>query len=512
MKKAGSWVGWGLLFWTLVLACPPLRAQDSSPIEELNRIRRSAGLAPLVEVKSLNLAALGQAMYLSQGGRKDHRQEPGEPGFTGETPGRRALASGWDSSLVAENFSLGQANWQASLSDLMAAIYHRMAFLDPQWDRVGWAKAGEGESASYVYLLGNARAAALCLVGEDDLDLLVQCSPAKTVGQEQRPPAPDRILWPANGVAVPPAFFEETPDPLPDRGYSGYPVSVAFNPAVYPEPPRLLALELWIPGEKQPLELLRILSAKSDPQHRLDRYSFVAFPAERLPWGAEVEVRLRFEAQGKQQESRWSFVVQQPKHPLVTLQGQGEWLNLPPGQPFSLFLPPTPDQPTFGDLEWEGPEGTKAHLEWEDPNTFSLLLEGPDCSQVQFSVLEQPRFQVQLSSGPGNKTELFPVPPRCYPAEALGKPVFWLRPKIVVPGGVAFLLQRQDEAALPPELSWSFDPLVEVEVRRLSEGLLSLVLYGPVGKEVTLRLGTEEEVKLQLSGHPEPFDFLVPAQ
>jgi len=222
-------------------------------------------------------------------------------------------------------------------------------------------------------------------------------------------------------------------------------------------------------------------------------------------------VRLRFEAEGKKQESRWNFMIQEPKHPLVTLQGQGEWLALPSGQPFSLYLPPRQGQPTFGDLEWEGPEGTKAQLEWEDPNSFSLLLEGAACSQVSFSVSGQPRFQVQILGGSGDATRLFPVAPPCYPPEAQGKPVYWLRTRLEVPRGTVFLLQRKDGSPLPPELSWSFDPLVEVEVKRLSEGLLSLVLYGPAGKEVKLSLGEAEEVKLRLSGRPESFDFWVPA-
>src|SRR5262249_45877251 len=128
----------------------------------------------------------------------------------------------------------------------MTAIYHRFGFLALNIDElgVGWAP-GKASETPWVFNMSDAGLNAWCLkpppeavftppgtytqlCGEGSARLKLAAAEA----QQSRVPLanPAYVLWPPpNHTGVPPAFFEEVPDPLPDRSFSGYPVSVQFN-------------------------------------------------------------------------------------------------------------------------------------------------------------------------------------------------------------------------------------------------------------------------------------------
>ena len=126
-------------------------------VGDVNTIRSLAGLPDLTHSVELTNAAQAHARYLQRyapSGRglvgSAHEQRKGLPEFTGRLAADRAHYFGYPHSQVTENVSLGDATAQESISNLMSAIYHRFAFLDPLIDENGAAQAGR----NYVFNMG----------------------------------------------------------------------------------------------------------------------------------------------------------------------------------------------------------------------------------------------------------------------------------------------------------------------------------------------------------------------
>lgn len=135
-------------------------------LELVNRLRSQAGLPALVHDAALEDAAVRHAAYLDRHhapgtaplGASAHEQRPGSEGFSGETPSDRALAASYPHREVRENLSLGYADWHGAVDGLMAAIYHRLTFLNFTSDQMGSAVA----ERSRVFLLGRSDISRLC--------------------------------------------------------------------------------------------------------------------------------------------------------------------------------------------------------------------------------------------------------------------------------------------------------------------------------------------------------------
>jgi hypothetical protein len=118
----------------------------ADPAAGVNALRAAAGLPALARAPRLEVAAARHAAYLdrhrepgtlrqaSPAGDSAHRQQAGLDGFSGESPGDRALAAGYPHREVLENVSMGYPDLGAALDGLMSAIYHRLTFLDLRAD------------------------------------------------------------------------------------------------------------------------------------------------------------------------------------------------------------------------------------------------------------------------------------------------------------------------------------------------------------------------------------------
>ena len=167
-------------------------------------------------------------------------------GFTGVTPTNRGEYTGYKSS-VSENITGGDNSVEESIEGLFAAIYHRFGFLSFDTDEVG---IGIDSSVSYVYGsaygydMGNGQINILCegtsYTGSGgyyygvcaDYSFQIETSLYLTAQDANRLANPAIVRWPYPGQQDSiPVFYEESPDPLPTCGVSGYPVSVQFNPA-----------------------------------------------------------------------------------------------------------------------------------------------------------------------------------------------------------------------------------------------------------------------------------------
>ncbi|MDX1346297.1 MAG: CAP domain-containing protein, partial [Sedimenticolaceae bacterium] len=157
------------LRWLMLLAClsfgiPPVLA-DSDAIEYLNSLRKEAGMTALRNDRELARSAQNHADYLVLHLQGDvsrmssaHDESPGREGYTGRTPQERAVAAGYPHKQVKENVAIGHATPVEAIDGLMAAIYHRLAFLDFSIDQVGFGAASKTD----VFMLGRSDLQATC--------------------------------------------------------------------------------------------------------------------------------------------------------------------------------------------------------------------------------------------------------------------------------------------------------------------------------------------------------------
>ncbi|MFP4640222.1 MAG: hypothetical protein ACLFMY_07250 [Guyparkeria sp.] len=134
-------------------------------------------------------------------------------------------------------------------------------------------------------------------------------------------------------------FHSEQPDPLPEHDFSGYPVSVGFNPAHFSEPPESVSLRLFEQETGREVPAIVQRQQDNDPHGLLTAHQFVLFPGERLGWGQAYRVELRYRADGRQHHA-WTFRTRAFDAPLHEVTEGGQTVQAEAGRPFLLYVPP----------------------------------------------------------------------------------------------------------------------------------------------------------------------------
>ncbi|HEX7928499.1 MAG TPA: CAP domain-containing protein, partial [bacterium] len=369
-----------------------------------------------------NRTATDHALYLQRNRVQSHDQVSGRPGFTGRHPTDRARHVGYVAAGVSENLAQGMDTVTGAVEDLMTAIYHRFGFLAVGIDElgVGWAP-GKASETPWVFNMSDAGLNAWCakppaeavftppgtytqLCGEGSARLKL----AAVEAQQRRLPManPPWVLWPPpDYTSVPPAFFEETPDPLPDRSVSGYPVSIQFNRykvrAVALREFRMVAV--GANGAAQDVGPVRRLDQRTDPNHEFSTLDFAWFPLDRLAWNARYRVAADFDVDGKPQHFEWEFRTKDLGMPVIPVAGADPVIALRPNLDYALYLAPTDQVPSLSGFRWEGPGNMKTQADGIDPNTLKVRVSGPACSLglLTFSGGRRVRLQVAEADGAG---------------------------------------------------------------------------------------------------------------
>ncbi len=392
------------------LSTPAHATPPADGYRQLEQIRRAAGMPTLQRETHLQQAADAHAQYLLQNDLNSHIEQADQPGFSGIGPSERAANAGYASRAVTENLSYGQRGFRDSIDALMTGIYHRLAFLDPTQDQIGIASPS-AESPRYVYELGNRRHAQQCSTASEASQgsyYTGVCNPEKRLPAKDYDTATDRtlaanpalILWPppsANHVS--PAFFEEHPDPLPDRAISGNPISVQFNP-YYISTVSVLSFTLF-DASGAPIEHTRRLDHANDPQQRMNDHQFALFPLERLEWGQDYRVVLRYIADGKQASREWRFHTRNPDElSVLRVTRNGDLLQVTANSRFAVYLPPTASADRAGFVNWVS-NSNKAvkDVHFIDPNTLSILLGDALGSQVNLNTASGVHFSIRIITG-----------------------------------------------------------------------------------------------------------------
>jgi hypothetical protein len=197
---------------------------------------------------------------------------------------------------------------------------------------------------------------------------------------------PGVVVWPVDGArSVPPAFFIEEPDPLPDLAVSGYPVSIQFNPATGAEI-EILTFVLFQDhaASLETVEPVLVMNRDNDPHGLMTEHEFALFPLERLDWGASYTVLVDARVDGVTHRYRWSFETRGADMPLLTAAGPDQRFIVQPGTDYLLYLPPDRDHPfTVLTARTRHHPGNEVSLELVDPNTLRVRITVRHCDQIR---------------------------------------------------------------------------------------------------------------------------------
>lgn len=303
--------------------------REANPFKIVNNIRYSLNMNTLRPNQYLEKSAKNHARYLKINNIIAHVEDSSRRGFTGERSADRAKAAGYKTKFVSENLSAGSGEHTGikSVEGLMSAIYHRFGFLAFDINEMGYGKEG----GIHVYNMGNSKINKLCKrpkkasVREPSIKICNSETPIsynkyKKVRFSLMRSNPKMVIFPKDEQKnIPPAFYEEAPDPLPGYSVSGYPISISFNESYFPS--QIQMREFYIRDVRhQKVKLIKhrdgntIFSKKTDPNGHLSGLEFAIFPEKRLDYNAIYYVRVKYIYRGSVRRKQWSFKTKRIKN------------------------------------------------------------------------------------------------------------------------------------------------------------------------------------------------------
>lgn len=375
--------------------------------EYINQKRQQAGLTPLTRDANLSRAAAQHARYSVVNDFQGHDESRQMPYFSGQTPTDRAHAEGYHA-FVGEVISYNRPALPQFVDDLLSAIYHRLGLLAMDIDVIGTGFARDG--------IGSVESALAAVTGNRGIDRLCQQShrprpgelfylgvckndvklPVKAMQKAQTRIAkqqPKLLTWPPAGSTVPPVFYEETPDPLPECNASGYPPHIQINPIYQGRirfVPNSFELTRLEGQQKIPVAAIAQFTNLSDPHHAKAQKPATAtlltatpkeswyayFPLQRLKWGSRYEARVVLNEQGRLTPVVWQFTT--PTLPgLHTLAPRSKKaaIRAHVGETITLYFPPDGCQaPTRAEIQTRLPAHLRLKKAFIDGQTFQFTL------------------------------------------------------------------------------------------------------------------------------------------
>ena len=201
---------------------------------------------------------------------------------------------------------------------------------------------------------------------------------------------PDFIVWPPLGArGVLPAFYEEIPDPLPDRKMSGYPLSLQFNVGkVKSVKLSHFKLEKVVDSQTRlSVQHIREINKKTDPQKIFSSYQYAWFPLQRLEWGAFYRASVTAVINGRERRIHWAFKTQSIDIPLLTVSPNQRDVDVPEGKWFALYMLAGRDDVLplqHLTLNWQG--SARVEPEVIDSHTVKIKLENTSCRVVKLKM------------------------------------------------------------------------------------------------------------------------------
>ncbi|MDX1811806.1 MAG: CAP domain-containing protein [Gammaproteobacteria bacterium] len=363
----------------------------------VNYLRQTAGLTTVDKNLLLQDSANNHANYLMSNNITGHDETSGLAGFTGEQPADRANYAGYLSRSVGEGIAT-QSSYQAAIDGLFSAIYHRFTLLDFAYDEIGISFIESGSSATngiLVHNMGNSLKNDLCSgnsftgAGTYYYDVCANSSfrieatqfdNADLTNENQNPLL---TVWPpANSVDIPPVFFDETPDPLPDYSVSGYPVSLQFNPASVSSVV-INSIYLYQDASNNVITETRMLDQNSDPNARFSKLEFAMFPLQRLDWNTKYRVNIEYVVNGGSPVTKqWTFTTRKPADNILKISSGTSSFSIPANVATAVYIPPAGPTDRITSLSYSYPQNVTFTSEFIDANTLLISVSGSPGQQV----------------------------------------------------------------------------------------------------------------------------------
>ncbi len=339
-----------LFIFTAPLWSCTLTSPDKDPFIYVNTWRKKSGLHPLKANPKLKQAALNHSRYMIENVSPGHSERTYRKGFTGKDVSERAVFAGYPHRQTSENISV-TPDALMGVESLMSAIYHRLGFLNPLIDEMGVGSIKSGANLFVTYVMGNSLLSRLCQndSGSKEQRFFTRLCKERSghIGLQAKKKAdalllgttPDYIIYPYRGAkAVPPVFYEEVPDPLPEHFMVGNPISISFHPKFSGQKITILYARLWDAIRHKAVELIP-LDAANDPYAKLTQQDFVFFPKKRLSWNGIYEMRLDYRIGSKafSRQLTWNFHTKTMPN-LIRYEGGTKRVPVKAGTLYTLYF------------------------------------------------------------------------------------------------------------------------------------------------------------------------------
>ncbi len=360
-----------------------INIEQKNALNYLNKLRIGAGLIPLTENNKLENAAKNHANYLIKNHTIGHFEDKNSIGYTGKYGSQRSIYSGYKTSMVIENISNNNFTAKESIDGLMAAIYHRFGFLDFHIDEIGIGikqNLNDKSQTAFVYDMGSHNLEDICQkknsirVGEyadnicADRSLKIEAKLFNKILSSNRKRNKKIVKYPFDGQKdVPPAFYDELPDPLPDYSVSGFPISVSFNESYFKKVD-MLSFKLFDNNGTEIKETI-VYNKNSDPNKRLKRFEFALFPLKRLEWNSKYSVEIIYKADNQLKREYWSFKTRQFKLPFYKVTSNKNSFKIKTGENNIFYFPPNSKRDILGSLKYPA----NLDISFIDKNTIKLI-------------------------------------------------------------------------------------------------------------------------------------------
>jgi hypothetical protein len=357
----------------------------------LNHIRTEMGMQRLSHNPHLQSAAKAHATYLVSNNAHGHEEREGAKDFVAQSVVERAFFFDYDSGMVSENLSTQNHNARSSVDGLFSAIYHRFGFLSPDISEVGVGitqDKSDSDKSAFVYLMGNSDLNALCSgksfsgsskywKGCRETSQRIKDKDFTEAVNSSKRNNPAIILYPYDGQKeVPPAFYAEIPDPLPDHEVSGFPVSVEFNDYFFKE---IDLISFNINNETGDRVEVLLMDSDTDPHQRFTANQFTIFPLKRLEYNHTYRAELLYETKGTNKTITWHFSTKQILEKLFIIGENSEMLTIEAKRSYVIYFQPLHAHDLIKDMLFP----VDVDVQFLDNNTIKLTVMSEDLDEFE---------------------------------------------------------------------------------------------------------------------------------
>jgi len=258
----------------------------------LNCYRELMGIPSVALDPRLSAAAEAHAAYLHSHGGLGHTQSPSLEGYTGASPSQRALAEGYPhdpgTGSIAEVVAYrdGGIDPEFAIDHWMGTVYHRAPLTVPRQEAVGYGQVG-----IYSVLL----VATPWETSEDAVDY-------------------EFAVYPVPEQPGIPQLFDsdrEFPDPAPQVGEVGYPISISFLADSYESDQNLYGVHVdaeatWLRDDRGRDVPIAVLEPHSD--ENLSRSVFLLTDSPLRP-RSSYTARISGSVAGRTFDEAWTFTT-----------------------------------------------------------------------------------------------------------------------------------------------------------------------------------------------------------